>query len=76
MNTSVLPSYFSIRQKISKEGIPEVKSMIKELEAEWDRKWMDTLKDTPLVSFLNEDPVSCPFEFVFHLFKPLLLRLV
>ncbi|XP_070710675.1 HAUS augmin-like complex subunit 6 [Pempheris klunzingeri] len=45
-----------IRQKISKEGIPEVRSTIRELEAEWDRKWMDTLKDTPLVSFLNEDP--------------------
>lgn len=28
------------------------------MEAEWDRKWMDTLKDTPLISFLNEDPVS------------------
>ncbi|XP_073330611.1 HAUS augmin-like complex subunit 6 [Pagrus major] len=45
-----------IRQKISKEGIPEVRSAIRELEAEWDRKWMDTLKETPLVSFLNEDP--------------------
>ncbi|XP_030287242.1 HAUS augmin-like complex subunit 6 isoform X2 [Sparus aurata] len=45
-----------IRQKISKEGIPEVRSAIRELEAEWDQKWMDTLKETPLVSFLNEDP--------------------
>ncbi|KAM9335233.1 HAUS augmin-like complex subunit 6 [Symphorus nematophorus] len=45
-----------IRQKISKEEIPEVRSTISELEAEWDRKWMATLKDTPLVSFLNEDP--------------------
>ncbi|XP_031706479.1 HAUS augmin-like complex subunit 6 [Anarrhichthys ocellatus] len=45
-----------IRQRISKEEIPEVKSTIRELEAAWDRKWMDTLKDTPLVSFLNEDP--------------------
>lgn len=49
---------FPTRQKISKEGIPEVKSTIRELEAEWDRKWRDTLKNTPLVSFLNEDPVS------------------
>ncbi|XP_040886661.1 HAUS augmin-like complex subunit 6 isoform X2 [Toxotes jaculatrix] len=45
-----------IRQKISKEEIPEVRSTIRELEAQWDRKWMDILKDTPLVSFLNEDP--------------------
>ncbi|XP_034532368.1 HAUS augmin-like complex subunit 6 [Notolabrus celidotus] len=45
-----------IRQKISKEGIPEVRSTIRELEAEWDRRWIDTLKDIPLVSFLNEDP--------------------
>ncbi|KAF3836973.1 hypothetical protein F7725_004437 [Dissostichus mawsoni] len=45
-----------IRQSISKEEIPEVRSAIGELEAAWDRKWMDTLKDTPLVSFLNEDP--------------------
>uniref|UniRef100_A0A3Q4GK56 HAUS augmin-like complex subunit 6-like n=1 Tax=Neolamprologus brichardi TaxID=32507 RepID=A0A3Q4GK56_NEOBR len=45
-----------IRQKISKEEIPEVRSAIQDLEAEWDKKWMDTLKETPLVSFLNEDP--------------------
>ncbi|XP_054457348.1 HAUS augmin-like complex subunit 6 [Anoplopoma fimbria] len=45
-----------IRQRISKEEIPEVRSTIRELEVAWDRKWMDTLKDTPLVSFLNEDP--------------------
>uniref|UniRef100_A0A3B4H6H5 HAUS augmin like complex subunit 6 n=1 Tax=Pundamilia nyererei TaxID=303518 RepID=A0A3B4H6H5_9CICH len=45
-----------IRQKISKEKIPEVRSAIQDLEAEWDKKWMDTLKETPLVSFLNEDP--------------------
>lgn len=45
-----------IRQKISKEEIPEVRNAIQELETEWDKKWMDTLKNTPLVSFLNEDP--------------------
>lgn len=55
--------FFSSRQKISKEGIPEVRSTIRELEAEWDRKWLDTLKDTPLVSFLNEDPVSHHWDF-------------
>ncbi|XP_071333768.1 HAUS augmin-like complex subunit 6 isoform X2 [Trachinotus anak] len=52
----VLQDLNLIRQKISKEEIPEVGSTIRELEAEWDRKWMDTLKVTPLVSFLNEDP--------------------
>uniref|UniRef100_A0A3Q1GQC3 HAUS augmin like complex subunit 6 n=1 Tax=Acanthochromis polyacanthus TaxID=80966 RepID=A0A3Q1GQC3_9TELE len=45
-----------IRQKISKEEIPEIRSAIRELEAEWEKKWMETLKETPLVSFLNEDP--------------------
>ncbi|KAM6909298.1 HAUS augmin-like complex subunit 6 [Xenentodon cancila] len=45
-----------IRQKISKEEIPEVRNAIGKLEADWDKRWMDTLKDTPLVSFLNEDP--------------------
>lgn len=60
--TSVLiPSH---RQKITKDGIPEVRSNIKQLEAVWDRKWMDTLTDTPLVSFLNEDPVSIPLGFL------------
>eukprot|EP00064_Thunnus_orientalis_P001144 superscaffoldBa00000074_g1146 len=54
----VLQDLNLIRQKISKEEIPEVSSGIRELEAEWDRKWMDILKDTPLVSFLNEDPAS------------------
>uniref|UniRef100_UPI0037E8D355 HAUS augmin-like complex subunit 6 n=1 Tax=Semicossyphus pulcher TaxID=241346 RepID=UPI0037E8D355 len=52
----VLQDLHLIRQKISKEGIPEVRSTVRELEAEWDRKWMDTLSNTPLVSFLNEDP--------------------
>lgn len=32
------------------------------MEAEWDRKWVNTLKDAPLVSFLNEDPVSVPWN--------------
>lgn len=55
---------FFPRQRISKEEIPEVRSTIRELEAAWDRKWMDTLKDTPLVSFLNEDPVSGAKDFL------------
>ncbi|XP_039997371.1 HAUS augmin-like complex subunit 6 isoform X2 [Xiphias gladius] len=52
----VLQDLHLIRQKISKEDIPGVKSTIRGLEAEWDRKWIVALKDTPLVSFLNEDP--------------------
>ncbi|XP_041841023.1 HAUS augmin-like complex subunit 6 [Melanotaenia boesemani] len=52
----VLQDLHLIRQKISKEEIPEIKSTISELEANWDKRWMDMLKDTPLVSFLNEDP--------------------
>ncbi|TNN83906.1 HAUS augmin-like complex subunit 6 [Liparis tanakae] len=51
-----------IRLRISKEEIPEVRSAIRELEVAWDRKWHDTLKDTPLVSFLNEDPKVAPMR--------------
>ncbi|XP_071020550.1 HAUS augmin-like complex subunit 6 isoform X2 [Oncorhynchus clarkii lewisi] len=45
-----------MRKRISKEEIPEVKSVIRKLETEWDQKWADCLKCTPLTLFLNEDP--------------------
>ncbi|CAB1351742.1 unnamed protein product [Coregonus sp. 'balchen'] len=45
-----------MRKRISKEEIPEVKTVIRKLEAEWDRKWADCLKRMPLTAFLNEDP--------------------
>ncbi|XP_061921184.1 HAUS augmin-like complex subunit 6 isoform X1 [Entelurus aequoreus] len=55
-----------LRLKSSKEEIPEVRRSIRDLEAEWDRKWINTLKETPLISFLNEDqapgflsPMAC-----------------
>lgn len=62
--SSVLTAFVFPRQRISKEEIPEVRTTIKELEAAWDRKWMDTLRDTPLVSFLNDDPVSGLLDFL------------
>nr|XP_029530440.1 HAUS augmin-like complex subunit 6 [Oncorhynchus nerka] len=52
-----------MRKRISKEEIPEVKSVIRKLETEWDQKWADCLKRTPLTLFLNEDPALdflCP----------------
>ncbi|XP_020359879.1 HAUS augmin-like complex subunit 6 [Oncorhynchus kisutch] len=52
-----------MRKRISKEEIPEVKSVIGKLETEWDQKWADCLKRTPLTLFLNEDPALdflCP----------------
>ncbi|KAJ0006563.1 hypothetical protein NQD34_013836 [Periophthalmus magnuspinnatus] len=52
----VLQELHLIRQKISKEEVPEVKAAIRELELEWDRKWSDVLQTTPLTAFLNEDP--------------------
>uniref|UniRef100_A0A3B5L7F1 HAUS augmin-like complex subunit 6 N-terminal domain-containing protein n=1 Tax=Xiphophorus couchianus TaxID=32473 RepID=A0A3B5L7F1_9TELE len=55
----VLQDLHLIRQKLSKEEIPEVRSAIAELQAEWDQRWMETLKEKPLVSFLNEDPALC-----------------
>lgn len=63
INVVVVVLFSPLRQRMSKEEIPELRSTIKQLEAAWDRKWMDTLKDTPLVSFLNEDPVSGPWDF-------------
>ncbi|KAM9426331.1 HAUS augmin-like complex subunit 6 [Pholidichthys leucotaenia] len=54
--TCMLQDLRLIRQKISKEEIPDISSAIRELEADWDKKWRETLKDMPLVSFLNEDP--------------------
>lgn len=45
-----------MRIKIIKEEIPEVKSVIRMLEEDWDRRWAETLKFRPLPTFLNEDP--------------------
>lgn len=52
----VLQDLNHIRQKISKEEAPEVKAAIKDLELEWDRRWNNVLQNTPLTTFLNEDP--------------------
>lgn len=49
---------FYTRQKISKDGIPAARSCIQELEADWDRKWSETLTAAPLAAFLKEDHVS------------------
>ncbi|RVE60612.1 hypothetical protein OJAV_G00182760 [Oryzias javanicus] len=54
--THVLQDLCLIRQKISKEETPQLRFAIKELEADWDRRWKDTLRETPLMSFLNNDP--------------------
>ncbi|XP_028973304.2 HAUS augmin-like complex subunit 6 [Esox lucius] len=51
-----------MRTRISNE-IPEVKSAIRKLDAEWDQKWAECLKRTPLTSFLKEEPALdflCP----------------
>ncbi|KAG7461914.1 hypothetical protein MATL_G00196180 [Megalops atlanticus] len=45
-----------MRKRITKEEIPEVKASIKKMEAAWDSKWADCLRQRPLTSFLNEDP--------------------
>ncbi|XP_034020736.1 HAUS augmin-like complex subunit 6 isoform X2 [Thalassophryne amazonica] len=51
----VLQDLRCLRQKIAKGDIPEVRSVIRDLEVEWDKRWMDAIKDTPLMSCLNED---------------------
>ncbi|XP_060730362.1 HAUS augmin-like complex subunit 6 [Tachysurus vachellii] len=47
----------SMRRKLCKEDIPQVKSSIKTLELDWEKKWAECLNNTPLISFLNDDPV-------------------
>ncbi|CAL8241787.1 unnamed protein product [Merluccius merluccius] len=55
----VLEDLKVLRQKISKEEIPEVRNATRKLEVEWDRRWRDTLEDKPLASFLSDDPALC-----------------
>ncbi|XP_011605069.2 HAUS augmin-like complex subunit 6 [Takifugu rubripes] len=50
-----LQSLQLLRQKISKDAIPEARNGVQELEADWDRKWSQTLRDSPLAAFLQED---------------------
>lgn len=61
---------FYTRQKISKDGIPAARSCIQELEADWDRKWSETLKAAPLAAFLKEDHVSVNAPMGEHLQAP------
>ncbi|XP_051560036.1 HAUS augmin-like complex subunit 6 isoform X2 [Myxocyprinus asiaticus] len=46
-----------IRHKLIKEDAPEIKSSIRRLEEDWDRRWAECLINTPLTSFLKEDNV-------------------
>uniref|UniRef100_A0A672PTX9 HAUS augmin-like complex subunit 6 N-terminal domain-containing protein n=1 Tax=Sinocyclocheilus grahami TaxID=75366 RepID=A0A672PTX9_SINGR len=50
-----------IRWKLIKENAAEVKVSIGRLEEDWEKKWAECLKKTPLISYLKEDPV---FDFV------------
>ncbi|XP_058249770.1 HAUS augmin-like complex subunit 6 isoform X2 [Hemibagrus wyckioides] len=47
----------NMRRKLCKEDLPLVKSNIKKLELDWEKKWAECLSHTPLISFLNDDPV-------------------
>lgn len=46
-----------IRWKLVKEDAAEIKVSIGKLEEEWECKWANCLKNTPLTCFLEEDPV-------------------
>ncbi|XP_016364017.1 HAUS augmin-like complex subunit 6 [Sinocyclocheilus rhinocerous] len=46
-----------IRWKLIKENAAEVKVSIGRLEEDWENKWAECLKKTPLISSLKEDPV-------------------
>uniref|UniRef100_A0A8C1NWT5 HAUS augmin-like complex, subunit 6 n=1 Tax=Cyprinus carpio TaxID=7962 RepID=A0A8C1NWT5_CYPCA len=50
-----------IRRKLIKENAAEMKVSIGRLEEDWENKWAECLKKTPLISYLKEDPV---FDFV------------
>ncbi|MBN3317018.1 HAUS6 protein, partial [Atractosteus spatula] len=45
-----------MRKKISKEDIPELKTKIREIETDWEKKWEDYLKQKPLMLLVNEEP--------------------
>ncbi|XP_051757185.1 HAUS augmin-like complex subunit 6 isoform X1 [Ctenopharyngodon idella] len=45
-----------IRQKLIKEDAAEIKVSIRRIEEDWENKWAECLKNTPLTSFLKEDP--------------------
>uniref|UniRef100_A0AAR2M2C7 HAUS augmin-like complex subunit 6 N-terminal domain-containing protein n=1 Tax=Pygocentrus nattereri TaxID=42514 RepID=A0AAR2M2C7_PYGNA len=47
----------NMRRKLVKEDVPQTKSSIQKLELDWERKWAECLRHTPLISFLKEDPV-------------------
>lgn len=48
----------SPRQKVCREGVPQVRSCLQELEAAWDRTWTQRQEDSPLAAFLQEEQVS------------------
>uniref|UniRef100_H3CP05 HAUS augmin-like complex subunit 6 N-terminal domain-containing protein n=1 Tax=Tetraodon nigroviridis TaxID=99883 RepID=H3CP05_TETNG len=50
-----LQSLQLIRQKISREAVPEARSRIRELEAGWDRRWSEGRQESPLAAFLQEE---------------------
>ncbi|KAK7169968.1 hypothetical protein R3I94_000262 [Phoxinus phoxinus] len=45
-----------IRRKLIKEDKTEIKVSIRRMEEDWENKWAVCLKNTPLTSFLIEDP--------------------
>ncbi|XP_072542947.1 HAUS augmin-like complex subunit 6 [Salminus brasiliensis] len=47
----------NLRRNLAKGDIPQTKNSIKKLEVDWEKKWAECLRHTPLISFLNEDPV-------------------
>ncbi|KAI7814996.1 HAUS augmin-like complex subunit 6, partial [Triplophysa rosa] len=46
-----------IRRKLVREDAADIKSSIRRLEENWEKKWAECLKNTPLVSFLKEEPI-------------------
>ncbi|XP_041078182.1 HAUS augmin-like complex subunit 6 [Polyodon spathula] len=56
LQTKTLQGLKRLREKITKEALPDVKESILEKEKAWDKKWEGLLKQNPLSLLNNENP--------------------
>ncbi|RXM34209.1 HAUS augmin-like complex subunit 6 [Acipenser ruthenus] len=56
LQTKTLQGLKLLREKITKEALPDVKASILEKEKAWDKKWEELLKQNPFSLLNNENP--------------------
>ncbi|KAK1174923.1 HAUS augmin-like complex subunit 6 [Acipenser oxyrinchus oxyrinchus] len=56
LQTKTLQGLKLLREKITKEALPDVKESILEKEKAWDKKWEELLKQNPFSLLNNENP--------------------